>query len=78
MNVYILGNAMVVQRWNDQKVVSHVRAKAHRKWDKLIIITKQCPPLPKLILVKLNSKQLLQVLGFNAWDVGSLLQDATS
>jgi hypothetical protein len=28
MNVRILGNAMVVQRHNDQKVVSYARAKA--------------------------------------------------
>ncbi len=27
MNVCILGNAMVVQRWNDQKVANHIRAK---------------------------------------------------
>jgi len=35
------------------------------KWDKLVIVAKQCPPLPKLILVKLTSKQLLQVFGLN-------------
>jgi hypothetical protein len=29
-------------------------------------------------LVKLASEQLLQVLGFNAWDVRSVLRDATS
>jgi hypothetical protein len=28
MNIYILENAMAVQRRNDQKVVTHVRAKA--------------------------------------------------
>ncbi len=28
MNVHILGNAMAMQRWNDQKVISRVRAKA--------------------------------------------------
>jgi hypothetical protein len=27
MNARILGNAMVVQRWNDQKVASRARAK---------------------------------------------------
>jgi hypothetical protein len=56
MNAHILGNAMAVQRQNDQKVVSHVRAKTSRKWDKLVIITKQCPPFPKPTLVKLTSK----------------------
>jgi hypothetical protein len=29
-------------------------------------------------LVKLISKQLLQVLGLNAWGVGSVFQNATS
>jgi len=28
MNAYILGNAMAMQRWNDQKVTSCARAKA--------------------------------------------------
>ncbi len=40
MNARILGNAMVVQRWNDQKVVSHARAKAQRKWNHLVAIAK--------------------------------------
>jgi peroxiredoxin family protein len=40
MNTCILGNAMTVQRQNDQKVAS--RAKAQPKWDKLVIVTKQC------------------------------------
>jgi hypothetical protein len=31
MNVRILGNVMVVQRRNDQKVASRVRAKAQRE-----------------------------------------------
>jgi hypothetical protein len=48
MNVHILGNAMVVQRWNDQKVVSHTCAKTQHEWDKLITITKHCSPFPKL------------------------------
>jgi hypothetical protein len=39
MNVHILRNAMVVYRWNDQKVVNRTHAKAQREWDKLIIIT---------------------------------------
>jgi hypothetical protein len=30
MNVCILGGAMAVQRWNDQKVVSRTHAKARR------------------------------------------------
>jgi len=65
MNVHILGNTMAVQRWNDQKVASHAHAKAQQEWDKLVIIVKQCPPLPKPTLVKLASKQRLQVLGIN-------------
>jgi hypothetical protein len=28
MNARILGNAMAIQRWNDQKVVNHIHAKA--------------------------------------------------
>jgi hypothetical protein len=47
---------MTMQRQNDQKVVSHAHDKIKQKWDKLIIITKQCSPLPKPTLVKLASK----------------------
>jgi hypothetical protein len=78
MNTHILGDAMVVQRRNDQKVASCVRAKAQHKWDMLVIVVKQCPPLPKPTLVKLASKQLLHALGLNAWGVGSVPQNATS
>jgi hypothetical protein len=53
MNLHILGNATVVQRQNDQKVVSRARAKAQHKWNHLAIVAKQCPPFPKLALVKL-------------------------
>jgi hypothetical protein len=56
MNAYILGNAMAVQRRNDQKVDSHARAKTKQNWDKLVIIGKQCPTFPKLALVKLASE----------------------
>jgi hypothetical protein len=78
MNVRILRNAMVVQRRNDQKVVSRARANAQHEWDKLVIIAIQCPPFPKPILVKLASKQLLQVLGLNAWGVRNVPRNATS
>jgi hypothetical protein len=78
MNVCILGYTMVVQRQNDQKVTSHVRVKAQCEWDKLLIITEQYSPLPKPTLVKLASKQLLQVLGLNVWGVGNVLRDVTS
>jgi hypothetical protein len=40
MNVPILGDAMAVQRWNDQKVVNYGHVKAHCKWDKLVIVVK--------------------------------------
>jgi hypothetical protein len=40
MNAHILGNAMVMQRWNDQKVASRTCAKAHHNWDKLVTIAK--------------------------------------
>jgi len=66
MNAYILGDAMAMQRRNGQKATSHARAKLQREWNKLLIVTEQCPPLPKLTLVKLASEQLLQVLGLNA------------
>jgi hypothetical protein len=66
MNSHILGNVMVVQRRNDQKVVSHTHAKAQRKWDKLVTIAKQRPPCTKPTLIKLALKQLLQVLDLNA------------
>jgi hypothetical protein len=78
MNARILGNAMVVQRQNDQKVVSRACAKAQREWKNLVAITKQCPPFPKPGLVKLTSEQLLKVLGLNVWGVGSVPRDATS
>ncbi len=53
---------MAMQRQN----VNRVCVKAQHKWDKLVIVKKQCPPLPKPTLVKLASKQLLQVLNINA------------
>ncbi len=74
MNVHILGNAMAVQRQNDQKVASRARVKAQREWKNLIAVAKHCPPFPKPALVKLASKQLLKVLGLNAWGVGVCLE----
>jgi len=47
---------MVMQRRNDQKVVSCVCAKAQQEWDKLVIVVKQYPPFPKSVLVKLASE----------------------
>jgi hypothetical protein len=44
----------------------------------LVAVAKQCPPFPKPALVKLTLKQLLKVLGFNGWGVGSVPRDATS
>jgi hypothetical protein len=70
MNDHILGDAMVVQRQNDQKVTSRARAKAEREWNHLVVVAKQCPPLLKPALVRLASEQLLKVLGLNAWGVG--------
>jgi hypothetical protein len=78
MNVCVLGNAMVVQRWNDQKVVNRTRAKVQHEWDKPVTVTEQCPPFPKPTLIKLVSQQLLQVLGFNVWDVGNVPRNAKS
>ncbi len=78
MNAQILGNVMVVQRQNDQKVVNRTHAKTQLEWDKLVTLAKQCPPFPKLVLVKLDLKQLLQVLGLKAWGVGNVRQNATS
>ncbi len=40
MNVRILGNAQVVQRQNDQKVVSRTCAKVEQEWVKLVTIAK--------------------------------------
>ncbi len=40
MNARILGNVMVVQRQNDQKVTSHARAKALREWNHLVAVAK--------------------------------------
>jgi hypothetical protein len=78
MNARILGNAMAMQKWNDHKVVNHAHTTAQHKWDKLVLIVEQCPRLPKPTLVKLASEQLLQVLGFNVWGMGSVPQDVVS
>jgi hypothetical protein len=78
MNVCILGNAMAMRRWNDQKVANRIRAKALHEWNDLVVVAKQCPPFPKPALVKLASEQLLKVLGLNAWGMGSVPRDATS
>jgi hypothetical protein len=78
MNICILGNSKAVERQNVQKVFSHTRAKAQREWDELIIVAQQCPPLPRPILVKLTSQQLLKVFNFNVCDVGSMPRDVTS
>jgi hypothetical protein len=40
MNVRILGNAMAVQRRNDQKVTSRARAKAECEWNHLVALVK--------------------------------------
>jgi hypothetical protein len=40
MNIHILRDAMAVQRQNDQKVASRVRAKTQHEWDKLVIVAK--------------------------------------
>jgi hypothetical protein len=66
INARILGNAMAVQRRNDQKVASRARAKAEHNWNHLVAVAKQCPPLPKPALVRLAQEQLLKVLGLNA------------
>jgi hypothetical protein len=78
MNARILGNAMAVQRRNDQKNASRARAKAEREWNHMVAVAKQCAPLAKPALVRLASEQLLKVLGLNAWGVGSVPRDATS
>jgi hypothetical protein len=78
MNALILGNAMAVQRRNDEKVASRTHVKALREWNHLVAIVKQCPPFPKPALVKLASEQLLKVLGLNAWGVANVPRDATS
>jgi hypothetical protein len=77
MNARILGNAMAMQRRNDEKVASRARAKAERKWNHVVALAKKCPPLPKPPLVTLASEPLLKMLGLNAWGVGSVLRDVT-
>jgi hypothetical protein len=78
INTHILGNAMAVQRQNDQKVASRARAKVEPEWNHLVALAKQCPSLPKPPLVRLASEQLLKVLGLNALGVGSVPRDTTS
>ncbi len=69
---------MAMQRQNDQKVASYVRAKAQHSWDKLVIVAKQCPPLPKPNFIKLTLEQLLQVSSLNAQGMGNVPQDVVS
>jgi len=78
MNTYILGDVMAMHGQNHEKVINYICAKAECEWDKMVIVAKQCPSLSKPFLVKLISKQLLQVLGFNAYGMGNVLQNATS
>jgi hypothetical protein len=78
MNTRILGNAMVVQRRNDQKVASHAPTKVKCEWNHLVALVKKCPPLRKPPLVRLVSEPLLKVLGLNAWGMDSVPRDATS
>jgi hypothetical protein len=59
MNARISRDAMAMERWDDQMVVNHVHTKTQHKWDKMVIVVKQCPPLPKQTLVKFVLKQLL-------------------
>jgi hypothetical protein len=61
-----------------KKVVNCACAKAEHEWNHLVVVTKQCPPLPKPALVILVLEQLLKVLGFNASGVGNVPRDATS
>jgi hypothetical protein len=72
MNICISGDAMAMQRYNDQKFVNHAHAKTQHEWGKLVIVTKQCASLPKPTLVKLILKQLLKVFSLNDWGVGSV------
>ncbi len=34
----MLKNVMVMQRWNDQKVVNRIRAKTQYEWDEFVIV----------------------------------------
>ncbi len=63
MNIRILGDAMVVQRWNDQEVANRVHAKAQCERDRLVIIAKQCSPLPKPTLVKISFSTIFTNVG---------------
>jgi hypothetical protein len=38
MNDCIWGDAMAMQRWNDQKVVFHAHVKAQCEWDELVVV----------------------------------------
>jgi len=38
INVHILGNAIAMEKWNDQKVVSSAYTKGQYEWDKLVTI----------------------------------------
>ncbi len=40
MNARISGNAMAMQRRNDQKVTSRARAKVKREWNHMVALAK--------------------------------------
>jgi len=63
MNAHILGNAMVVQRRNDQKVASRTRAKAQRQWKNLVAVAKQCPPIPKIRFGQISFRAIVESVG---------------
>jgi hypothetical protein len=44
----------------------------------LLIVTEQCPPLPKPTLIEITSKQLVQVLGLMYGAMGNVPRNATS
>jgi len=61
-----------------KRLLVAVMLKPQYEWDELVIVAQRCSPLPKPTLVKLISKQLLHMLGLNAWGMGNVIQDATS
>ncbi len=63
MNVRILGNAMVVQRRNDQKVASHARAKAQREWKKPGSCCKTMSTIPKTSFGQISFRIIIEGVG---------------
>jgi hypothetical protein len=62
MNVCILGDAMAMRRWNDQKVATRVCAKTRCEWDELVIVAQHT--ITKTNFGQVGFKTIIVGVGF--------------